>query len=117
MSLVAAILIAYFFIDWPWGLLLVIPAALLEAFEIMLFLRWRKVKSLTGAETLIGATGKTVSPCEPTGQAQIRGQLWTVESDEPLERGTEVEVLAHDGLKLKVTRRPSPTRSSPSSAE
>jgi len=107
MSLVAAILIAYFFIDWPWGILLVIPAALLEAFEIMLFLRWRKVKSITGAEMLIGATGKTVGPIDPTGQAQIRGQLWTVESDESLERGAEVEVVAHEGLKLKVIRRSS----------
>jgi membrane-bound serine protease (ClpP class) len=104
VSLVIALLIAYFFIDWPWSLLVVVPAAGLEAFEIWLYFRWRKVKALSGSETLIGATGKTVGVCDPDGQASIRGQLWSIECDERLERGVEVEVVAMDGLKLKVRR-------------
>jgi membrane-bound serine protease (ClpP class) len=104
MSLVIALLIAYFFIDWPWSLLVVLPAAGLEAFEIWLYLRWRKVKAISGSETLIGATGKTVGVCDPDGQASIRGQLWTVEADERLERGATVEVVGMEGLKLKVRR-------------
>ena len=104
MSLVIALLAAYFFIDWPWGLLVVLPAAGLEAFEIWLYLRWRKVKAVSGSETLIGAIGKTVGVCDPDGQASIRGQLWTIECDEPLERGAEIEVIGMEGLKLKVRR-------------
>jgi membrane protein implicated in regulation of membrane protease activity len=104
VSLVIALLIAYFFLDWPWSLLVLIPAAALEAFEIWLYFRWRKVSAISGSETMIGARGKTVGACDPKGQASIRGQLWTVECDEPLERGVEVEVVALEGLTLKVRR-------------
>jgi membrane-bound serine protease (ClpP class) len=104
LSLVIALLIAYFFIDWPWNLLIIIPAAGLEAFEIWLYLRWRKVKAMSGSETLIGARGATVGVCDPTGQANIRGQLWSVECDERLERGAAIEVVDMNGLKLKVKR-------------
>jgi membrane-bound serine protease (ClpP class) len=104
MSLVIALLLSYFFLDWPWSLLVVIPAAGLEAFEIWLYFRWRKVKAISGHQTLIGERGKTVGVCDPTGQANIRGQVWTVECDERLERGAEVEVVDMDGLRLKVKR-------------
>jgi membrane-bound serine protease (ClpP class) len=104
LSLVIALLVAYFFLDRPWSFLVVIAAALLEGFEIWLYFRWRKVKAMSGSETLIGATGKTVGVCDLTGQASIRGQLWSVEADERLERGAEVEVVGMEGLRLKVRR-------------
>ena len=106
MSLVIALLVAYFFLDKPWSILVVVAAALLEGFEIWLYFRWRKVKAMSGAETLIGARGRTVGICDPTGQANIKGQLWTVESDERLERGAEVEVVGMEGIKLRVKRAP-----------
>lgn len=104
MSLVVALLIAYFFLDKPWNIIVVVGAALLEGFEIWLYFRWRKVKAMSGAETMVGARGKTVGVCDPTGQANIRGQLWTIESDETLERGAEVEVVGMEGIKLRVKR-------------
>ena len=104
MSLLIAILISYFFLDWPWTLVVIVAASLFELFEIGMYFRWRKVRAISGHETLIGATGKTMGEVNESGQARIRGQIWTVESDEPLERGADVRVVAMDGLKLKVER-------------
>ena len=104
MSLLIAILLSYFFLEWPWTLIVIVIAASFEAFEIYLWLRWRKVKALSGAETMIGAKGRTMGVCDPTGQAAIKGQVWTVECDEHLERGVDIEVVGRDGLRLKVKR-------------
>jgi len=58
------------------------------------------------AVNVLGAQGrvrKSIVPGE-SGTAQISGQLWTVESDEPIESGVEVVVRRVDGLTLHVAR-------------
>jgi membrane-bound serine protease (ClpP class) len=104
VSLLIAVLLSYFFLEWPWTLIVILAAASFEAFEIWLWLRWRKVRSITGAESMIGSKGRTMGVCDPDGQAAIKGQVWSVECDERLERGTDIEVVGRDGLKLRVKR-------------
>lgn len=105
MSLVVGTLLSFIFLDPPWRYLTIIPLALWEVFEIYLWLKWRKVKSITGAETYVGAVGRAVTDCNPNGQVRVRGQLWRAYCPEGAEAGDEIEVQAVDGLRLEVRPR------------
>ena len=106
MSLVIALLVSTLFFEWPWHLAVIIPAAGLEVFELMLWLRWRKVRSITGKDNLIGAKGRTITACDPKGQARIQGQIWNVSAPQRVEAGTDVIVSAAEGLELVVAPAP-----------
>lgn len=103
MSIVLALLVAHFFLSRPWDIVLVIAAVFLEALELMLWLRWRNVRSLTGEEALVGSTGRAVTDCMPEGLVMVRGQLWSALSAEGIEEGTSVKVIGtEDGIKVRV---------------
>ncbi|MCU1320162.1 MAG: hypothetical protein JWP98_1680 [Edaphobacter sp.] len=67
-------------------------------------LRARRGKVLTGPQAMIGATAITSTPLSPTGQVEIRGELWQARLDGPatLPAGTSVLVRSIDGLTLVV---------------
>lgn len=65
-------------------------------------------------EGVTGRVRKAILPGE-SGTVQAAGQLWTAESDEPIERGAEVVVTQRDGLTLRV-KRVSSTATAPKSA-
>jgi len=77
-----------------------------EGIEIFIWLRWRKRRSITGAETMVGERGLVVSDCRPSGQVKVRGQLWSARCpDGGAGVGENVIVTAVHGLKLEVVRR------------
>jgi len=70
-------------------------------------MRWRKQHRVdNAAQDVVGQRGvvKTATAPLSPGTAQIAGQLWTIEADEPIEPGTEVEVIRREGLTLKVKK-------------
>jgi membrane-bound serine protease (ClpP class) len=70
-------------------------------------MRWRKQKRVdNAAQDVVGQRGvvKTATAPLSPGTAQIAGQLWTIEASEPIEPGTEVEVIERAGLTLKVKK-------------
>ncbi len=69
-------------------------------------MRARRGKILLGPQTMIGGVGVTKTPLNPSGQIEIRGELWQATLGEPvsmLPEGSEVRVQAVDGLLLIVT--------------
>lgn len=63
---------------------------------------------ITGSAQLVGQTGYAVSQIDPTGQAQVAGELWSadlVESSGEVQRGDRVEVVSVEGLRLKVRKK------------
>jgi membrane-bound serine protease (ClpP class) len=52
--------------------------------------------------TLIGAHGRVMSALNPRGTVNVRGELWTASSDQPLQTGEEVIVVERDGLNIFV---------------
>jgi membrane-bound serine protease (ClpP class) len=58
------------------------------------------------AQTVEGNKGQVRKPIfgGELGTVQVAGQLWTAESDEPIESGAEVVVDRREGLRLHVTR-------------
>ena len=70
-------------------------------------MRWRKQHRVdNAAQDVVGQRGvvKTATAPLSPGTAQIAGQLWTIEASEPIEPGTEVEVIERAGLTLKVKK-------------
>jgi membrane-bound serine protease (ClpP class) len=67
-------------------------------------LRARRSKVLTGPQAMIGGTAIARTALNPTGQVEIRGELWqaSLRSHESLAIGAAVHVCSVDGLVLIV---------------
>ena len=89
----------------PWNLLGF--AACLVLFVGELFAWYRTVRGRrveVGAETLIGAKAKVVTPCRPDGQVRLDGELWDARCAGGADRGDTVRVVGRRGLTLTVER-------------
>ncbi len=102
MSLVVGGILAFLFLESPWRYLALIPLAAWEFFEIMIFLRWRGVRSITGREAIAGSTGRATRECAPEGQVRVNGQLWSARASVPIRSGESVVVTGTDGITLIV---------------
>jgi membrane-bound serine protease (ClpP class) len=67
-------------------------------------LRARRAKVLTGPQAMIGATAIARTPLNPTGQVEIRGELWqaSLRGQASLAPGSPVSVRSVEGLVLVV---------------
>jgi membrane-bound serine protease (ClpP class) len=101
MLLLGGILLAIFVVPWPWGIATVIGGGVLDVAESLVLLRWsRRRRAVTGAEALIGRSAVV----ETRTQVRVAGELWRARSDDELQPGEEVKVLAVDGMTLSVER-------------
>ncbi|MCU0373892.1 MAG: nodulation protein NfeD [Chitinophagaceae bacterium] len=85
----------------------IIPAVILSALFFLAIagigLRAQKGKVVTGAEGIVGARGLVLTPLAPVGSIRVQGEIWQAETTgKPVEEGMQVEVVALEGLKLKV---------------
>ena len=102
MLLAIAIAAAFFLLPSPWGVGVVIVAALCEAFEIALWRRVIRYRVRTGAEALVGMNAQLVQECAPRGRVRLRGELWNAVSSAPAAVGETVVVRQVEGLRLEV---------------
>ena len=92
----------------PWliaGVTIVMAGVSLVFFSALV--RWRKQHRVdNAAQGVVGQHGVVTTATTPMtpGTAQVAGQLWTIEAGEPIEPGTEVEVVGREGLTLKVKK-------------
>ena len=93
MALLAAILLAVFWLPRDLGILAVVVGAALEVGETLLWIRLsRRRRPATGAEALVGAKGVAVTACAPVGQGRVGGELWRARCPEGAEPGERVVV-------------------------
>jgi membrane-bound serine protease (ClpP class) len=100
---VGAVLLALFVIPKPWGLVLVVVAAVVEVGESFFWVhlsRRRRIRA--GAETLIGARAEVVSDCRPLGQVRVQGELWRAQCGRGAAAGETVRIIDREGLTLLV---------------
>ena len=103
MILIGAILLAIYVLPAPWGVVVVIGAAIVEAAETAFWFWLSKRRRVQmGAETLIGASAVVASACRPNGQVRVQGELWSASCAEGADPGDVVRVVARDGLVLTV---------------
>lgn len=70
-------------------------------------LRAQKTPVRTGQEALVGRVGTVQVPLDPIGIVQLGGEQWTAELAEgsgPLPRGTRVQVVSIQGVRLQVRK-------------
>jgi len=92
--------------DFGLPLWLIVVAALFSAAFVLLVggmaLRARARPVVTGREALPGSGGEVVEADGTSGMARVRGELWRVHADRPLQVGARVTVTGIDGLTLSV---------------
>jgi membrane-bound serine protease (ClpP class) len=76
---------------------LVVVGALLS-----LVVRTHRSQVTTGREGLVGEVGRVVEALAPRGKVFVHGEYWYARADGPVAAGTEVEVVAVDGMHLAV---------------
>lgn len=104
MSIIGAVL-AYFFLEGTIRLVVIIGLLATDVVEIAIWLRWRKKRSTTGAEGMVGRIGTAISDCDPEGSVRVMGQIWNARAETPISAGDEIQVNATEGLRLHVSRR------------
>ncbi len=71
-------------------------------FAVIKVAQIRKKKSPVGE--VVGEKGEVIEFADGKGFVRVRGEIWSIESEEKLEKGDIVEVLERDGLRLKVRK-------------
>jgi len=62
----------------------------------------RRRPVVSGEEEMLHATGEVIDDFEGAGRIRVHGEVWNAESSVPLQCGDKVQVVAIDGLVLKV---------------
>ena len=96
------IILAVIFLDGWWRIAAIGALLVFEVIEISIWLRWRKRRSITGAETMVGEKGLAVTDCRPVGQVRLKGQLWSATSPQGVSSGETIVVTAVRGVRLEV---------------
>lgn len=95
----------------PGQLVLGIGAASALAFMgvVWLALRARDRPVTTGIDELVGHPATALEDFNGHGRVRIRGEVWQAETTAPVSRGQSLQVLALDGLVLRVAPVDAPT--------
>jgi membrane-bound serine protease (ClpP class) len=115
-GIVAFVLGSLLLFDTPDSTLAVDPrligATAVTLGSVMLVLGWLVVRtqrgrSRVGAEGMVGEVGEVRRAPTPSGKVKVfvHGEYWDASADEPLEAGDAVEVVAVDGMRMRVRRR------------
>jgi membrane-bound serine protease (ClpP class) len=66
-------------------------------------LRAQRLPVKVGKETMLGKVVSAMTPIDSSdGKVFIEGECWTATSDTPIDRGNAVQIIAVEGLTLKV---------------
>jgi membrane-bound serine protease (ClpP class) len=98
----------------------VIVGAALAAVAVVLFLmlqvlRAHRNRVRTGAEGMVAERGRAWGDLAPHGKVFVHGEIWDAVADAPIPKGQPVEVVAVDGMTLRV--RPLVVAAPPGAAE
>jgi membrane-bound serine protease (ClpP class) len=85
----------------------IIPSVMLTAaffiFVVGKGLRAQRLPVKVGKETMLGKVVSAMTPIDSSdGKVFIEGECWTATSDTPIEQGHTVQIIAVEGLTLKV---------------
>ncbi len=91
-------------ISWAVIVPAVVLSAILFIITVTVAVRVYREKPNTGKEGMIGMQGDAKTDIHGSGQAFLRGEYWFAWSDEPIQKGEKVTVIAIEGLKVKVRK-------------
>jgi membrane-bound serine protease (ClpP class) len=77
-------------------------AAAMVAFLVTVVLRIHRRRAATGREGMVRERGVARTDLQPRGKVSVHGEIWDAVSDAPVAAGQPVEIVAIDGLLLRV---------------
>lgn len=103
------LVLAVLFLPWPWSVVAVIGAALVDLAETGAFFWWsrrrrRMTRPAVGLDDLIGRSAVVVTPLRPEGQVRVYGELWRARGAPRAVPGERVVVRGVNGMVLEVDR-------------
>ena len=103
MILLIGIGLAIFVVPEPFGIPVVIVAAILEFFETFGTWRWSlRGHPKAGPEALIGGSGRAITEVRPEGMVRVRGEDWRARSETGVDAGHRIRVVGREQLTLLV---------------
>jgi len=75
---------------------------LITVFLVRLAVRARRLKSLLGADALVGRNAKAMEPLAPEGHVLVEGEIWQAVASEPVAAGVALRVVGHEQYLLRV---------------
>jgi membrane-bound serine protease (ClpP class) len=97
--------------DSPYGdisIKIILPVVFFSAFFFFIVaylgVKAQRKKHETGAEAMIGQTGEALTDINPEGKVMVSGEIWNAYSKHTIKKGEKVEIVAVEGLKLKVRK-------------
>ena len=72
------------------------------AFLMTMVVRTYRSQVTTGTEGLVHKQGVARTVLDPTGKVFVHGEIWNARSEVPIAAGSTVEVVAVDGMNLRV---------------
>jgi membrane-bound serine protease (ClpP class) len=81
---------------------LAVFAVLVVGFLMTLVVRAHRARVHTGAEGLVREAGRAFSDLSPRGKVFVHGEIWHAVSERPVAAGEPVEVVAVEGMLLRV---------------
>jgi membrane protein implicated in regulation of membrane protease activity len=99
-------LLLFWIFPLPVALAMYVPLSAFSFWLAMVVMRALRSPVSTGAEALRGRSGRVVTVDAEDIIVQVDGELWRAKSSEPLAPEQLVDVLALEGLTLRVSSRP-----------
>ncbi len=91
----------------PFFRLLVPMAAAVGAIAGLVLIavgRSHRLAQTTGVDELLGQIGRCTTPLDPEGKVFVRGEYWSARAEQPVAQHERVEIVAVEGLRLRVRR-------------
>ena len=85
-----------------------LPFAAITVFLMRLVLLAHRNKSVTGKEGMVGEVGTALTDIGAQGKVRVHGEIWQASSSQPIESGNRIQVVAVEGLHVRVTRENGP---------
>ena len=92
----------HFDVQLDWLVAVAVVVAAITALLSYKALTVRRSKVTTGQEGLVGEHGTVRQELAPKGKIFVHGEIWTAIAEQPVTVGSTVEVLAVEGLTLRV---------------
>lgn len=93
--------------DMQLSLVWILPATIITVlffvWVVYFGIRAQFGKKKSGVETMVGQVGTAIEKIDPKkGRILISGEYWNARSDKPIKKGDNCEIIAIDGLTLRV---------------
>lgn len=92
----------YLRVSWQVIVITVAATVIFFLFAVTKALKAYRAKPTTGAEGLVGERGRADTDIAQEGKVFVRGEYWEAWSDEPIAAGDKIEVVAVEGMRVKV---------------